>query len=94
MALNPKSTKPYKQRVSKIPGVFVTFVKAYRKKRFGVGKEKLATIINQASCDLSYAMNLKAEYGVNLYRLPKISPSSVGRIIDTLDLSSKKCHNI
>jgi Integrase core domain len=87
MALNPKSTKPYKQRVSKIPAIFVTFIKAYRKKRFSVGKEKLATIINQASNELSYAMSIKAEYGVNLYRLPKTSPSSVGRIIETLKKS-------
>jgi transposase InsO family protein len=87
MALNPKSTKPYKQRVSKIPTIYTTFIKVYRKKRFGVGKEKLATIINQASSDLSSAMNIKAEYGVNLYGLPRISPSSVGRIIDTLKKS-------
>jgi hypothetical protein len=87
MALNPKSTKPYKRRTSKIPSVFIEFIKAYRKKRFSVGKEKLATIINQCCEDLSYAMNIKAEYGLNLYRLPKISPSSVGRIIDTLKKS-------
>jgi transposase InsO family protein len=86
-ALNPKSTKPYKQRTSNIPSVFIEFIKAYRKKRFGVGKEKLATIINQASSELSYAMNIKVEYGVNLYRLPKISSSSIGRIIDSLKKS-------
>jgi hypothetical protein len=87
MALNPKSTKPYKQRISKIPTIYTTFVKAYRKKRFGVGKEKLTAIINKCCEDLSYAMEIKAEYGVNLYRLPKISPSSVGRIIDSLKKS-------
>jgi hypothetical protein len=93
IALNPKSTKPYKQRVSKIPTIYTTFIKAYRKKRFGVGKEKLTTIINQCCESLSFAMEIKAEYGVNLYRLPKISPSSVGRIIDTLKKSGGIARN-
>jgi Integrase core domain len=87
VALNPKSTKPYKNRVGKIPTIYTTFIKSYRKKRFGVGKEKLTTIINQCCESLSFAMEIKAEYGVNLYRLPKISPSSVGRIINTLKKS-------
>jgi hypothetical protein len=87
IALNPKSTRPKKFKSSKIPSVFSTFIKSYRKKRFGVGKEKLAAIINKCCESLSYAMEIKAEYGVNLYGLPKISPSSVGRIIDTLKKS-------
>jgi transposase InsO family protein len=87
IALNPKSTKPKKFKSSRIPSVFSTFIKSYRKKRFGVGKEKLAAIINQCCDSLSFAMEIKAEYGVNLYGLPKISPSSVGRIIDTLKKS-------
>jgi transposase InsO family protein len=87
IALNPKSTKPKKFKSSRIPSVFSTFIKSYRKKRFGVGKVKLAAIINQCCDSLSFAMEIKAEYGVNLYGLPKISPSSVGRIIDTLKKS-------
>jgi hypothetical protein len=47
IALNPKSTRPKKFKSSKIPSVFSTFIKSYRKKRFGVGKEKLAAIINR-----------------------------------------------
>lgn len=83
-ALNPKSTKPKNYRSSKIPSIYIEFIKLYRKKRFGVGKDKLATVINQARTNLDYAMELKAEYNLFLYNLPPISPSTIGRILTTL----------
>jgi transposase InsO family protein len=94
IALNPKSTRPHKFKSSKIPSVYVDFISLYRKKRFGVGKEKLCSIINQCRENLSYAMEIKAEYGLLLYGLPKISPSSVGRIISTLKKQGSIFRNV
>lgn len=90
MALNPKSTKPKSFRSSKVPSVFIEFIKLYRKKRFGVGKEKLAVIIKTACMDLSYAMEVKAEYGkaFMLYGLKPVGASTIGRILS--DLKKKR----
>jgi transposase InsO family protein len=84
MALNPKSTRPNKFKSSELPGVFIEFIKLYRKKRFGVGKEKLAVIIKNACSDLSYAMEIKAEYGLHLFGLKPVSTSTIGRILSEL----------
>jgi transposase InsO family protein len=84
MALNPKSTRPNKFKSSELPSVFVEFIKLYRKKRFGIGKEKLAVIIKNACSDLSYAMEIKAEYGLNLFGLQPLSASTIGRILSEL----------
>jgi hypothetical protein len=84
MALNPKSTRPNKFKSSELPSVFIEFIKLYRKKRFGIGKEKLAVIIKNACSDLSYAMEIKAEYGLNLFGLQPLSASTIGRILSEL----------
>jgi transposase InsO family protein len=87
MALNPKSTRPKKLKSSELPSVFIEFIKLYRKKRFGVGKEKLAKIINTACTDLSYSIEIKAEYGLLLYGLKPVSTSTIGRILTSLKKS-------
>jgi Integrase core domain len=87
MALNPKSTRPKKFKSSELPSVFIEFIKLYRKKRFGVGKVKLAVIIKSACSDLSYAMEIKAEYGLLLYGLKPVSASTIGRILSGLKKS-------
>jgi transposase InsO family protein len=87
MALNPKSTRPKKFKSSELPSVFIEFIKLYRKKRFAVGKEKLAKIINTACTDLSYAMEIKAEYDILLYGLKSLSASTIGRILTSLKKS-------
>ena len=72
--LAPKSTKPRTYRSSSIPGVYNTLIKLIRKKRFGVGKMKLATILNKANTDIVYAVELSLEYcgnskGLNVFGL-------------------------
>jgi hypothetical protein len=86
MSLQPKSTKPNSYKTSEYASVLYEFIKVYRKKRYKVGKVKLATIIKSACKDLSYAVGIQAEYGkaFMLYGLKPISPSTVGRIIKEL----------
>jgi hypothetical protein len=86
MTLQPKSTKPHIYKESEYAPVLHEFIKVYRKKRYKVGKVKLATIIKSACMDLSYAQSIRAEYGKTfmLYGLKSISPSTVGRIIKQL----------
>lgn len=93
MAHSPKSTRPSKFKSSSIPPVFIEFIKVYRKKRFGVGKEKLAKIIEMSCKDLSYSMEIKAEYGLNLYGLQPISSSTIGRILSSLKKNRSKPRN-
>jgi hypothetical protein len=89
MALNPKSTRPKKFRSSSHPSFYIQFIKLVRKKRFGIGKEKLAKMIELARTDIVYAVELSLEYSgnsrdMNLFGLPLISPSTIGRIISSL----------
>jgi Integrase core domain len=89
MALNPKSTKPKIFRSSSYPSFYIQFIKLVRKKRFGIGKEKLAKMIHTARSDIVYAVELSLEYSgnsrdMNLFGLPPISPSTIGRIISSL----------
>lgn len=95
MALNPKSTKPKKYRSSKIPSIYIQLIKVIRKKRFGIGKVKLCKMIDLARGDIVYAVELSLEYSgnskdLNVFGLPPISPSTVGRIL----LSLKKQRSI
>ena len=90
-SLCPKSTRPHKHRSSSCPSVYVGFIKLVRKKRFGIGKSKLAKMIELARNDIVYAVELSMEYSVggnsrdmNLFGLPSVSPSTVGRIISSL----------
>jgi transposase InsO family protein len=86
MSLQPKSTKPSSYRQSEYASVLYEFIKVYRKKRYKVGKVKLATIIKYACTCLEYAQSIRVEYGktFNLYGLKPISPSTVGRILKEL----------
>jgi hypothetical protein len=89
MALNPKSTRPKTYRSSSYPSFYIQFIKLVRKKRFGIGKEKLAKMIELARTDIVYAVELSLEYSgnsrdMNLFGLPPISPSTIGRIILSL----------
>jgi transposase InsO family protein len=86
MTLMPKSTKPNSYRQSQYASVLYEFIKVYRKKRYKVGKVKLATIIKSACTSLEYAQSIRAEYGKTfmLYGLKPISPSTVGRILKEL----------
>jgi hypothetical protein len=86
MSLQPKSTKPNSYRQSEYASVLYEFIKVYRKKRYKVGKVKLAKVIKSACNDLSYAVDIQAEYGKTfmLYGLKPISPSTVGRILKEL----------
>jgi transposase InsO family protein len=86
MSLQPKSTKPRSYKTSEYASVLYEFVKVYRKKRYKVGKVKLATIIKSACTCLEYAQSIRAEYGKTfmLYGLKPISPSTVGRILKEL----------
>lgn len=82
--LAPKSTKPLNFRKSKILPIYTQFIKEFRKKRFGIGKEKLSSIINKARLNVHYSKELEAEYGFSLFNLPVISPSSIGRVLKSL----------
>jgi Integrase core domain len=89
MALNPKSTRPKKFRSSSYPSFYIQFIKLVRKKRFGIGKEKLAKMIELARNDIVYAVELSLEYSgnsrdMNLFGLPPISPSTIGRVLSSL----------
>jgi hypothetical protein len=86
MSLNPKSTKPHSYKTTEYASVLYEFIKVYRKKRYKVGKVKLATIIKSACTSLEYAQSIRAEYSktFNLYGLKPISPSTVGRILKEL----------
>jgi Integrase core domain len=86
MSLQPKSTKPNSYKTSEYASVLYEFIKVYRKKRYKVGKVKLAKVIESACKDLSYAVSIQAEYGKTfmLYGLKPISPSTVGRILKEL----------
>jgi hypothetical protein len=86
MSLQPRSTKPHSYKTSEYASVLYEFIKVYRKKRYKVGKVKLATIIKSACTSLEYAQSIRAEYGKTfmLYGLKPISPSTVGRIIKEL----------
>jgi hypothetical protein len=88
-SLTPKSTKPKTYRSTSYPSFYIQFIKLIRKKRFGIGKEKLAKIIELARTDIVYAVELSLEYSgnsrdMNLYNLPPISASTIGRIILSL----------
>jgi Integrase core domain len=88
-SLTPKSTKPKTYRSSSYPSFYIQFIKLVRKKRFGIGKEKLAKMIELARTDIVYAVELSLEYSgnskdMNLFGLPPISPSTIGRIISSL----------
>jgi Integrase core domain len=88
-SLTPKSTKPKTFRSSSYPSFYIQFIKLVRKKRFGIGKDKLAKMIELARTDIVYAVELSLEYSgnskdMNLYNLPPISPSTIGRIISSL----------
>jgi Integrase core domain len=90
-SLTPKSTKPKTYRSSSYPSFYIQFIKLVRKKRFGIGKEKLAKMIELARTDIVYAVELSLEYSgnsrdMNLYNLPPISPSTIGRIISSLKI--------
>jgi hypothetical protein len=89
MALNPKSTRPKKFRSSSHPSFYIQFIKLVRKKRFGIGKEKLAKLIELARTEIVYAVELSLEYSgnsrdTNLFGLSPVSPSTIGRIISSL----------
>ena len=90
-SLCPKSTKPHNHRSSSCPSVYVEFIKLVREKRFGIGKSKLAKMIEMARGDIVYAVELSMEYSVsgnsrdmNLFGLPSVSSSTIGRIIHSL----------
>jgi transposase InsO family protein len=88
-SLTPKSTKPKTYRSSSYPSFYIQFIKLVRKKRFGIGKEKLAKMIELGRTDIVYAVELSLEYSgnsrdMNLFGLPPISPSTIGRIISSL----------
>jgi hypothetical protein len=90
-SLTPKSTKPKTYRSTSYPSFYIQFIKLVRKKRFGIGKEKLAKMIELARTDIVYAVELSLEYSgnsrdMNLYNLPPISPSTIGRIISSLKI--------
>ena len=89
MALNPKSNRPKKFRSSSYPSFYIQFIKLVRKKRSGIGKEKLAKMIELARNDIVYAVELSLDYSgnsrdLNLFGLPPVSPSTIGRIISSL----------
>jgi Integrase core domain len=86
MTLMPKSTKPHSYRTNEYASVLYEFIKMYRKKRYKVGKVKLAKIIELACTDLVYSQSIRAEYGktFTLFGLKPIGASTVGRIIKEL----------
>lgn len=88
-SLTPKSTKPNTYRSSSYPSFYIQFIKLVRKKRFGIGKEKLSKMIELARNDIVYAVELSLEYSgnsrdMNLFGLPPISPSTIGRVLSSL----------
>jgi hypothetical protein len=84
LKLKPITTKPNNNRRSKILPIFIEFVRLYRKNRYRVGKEKLASIIKQACTLLEYSVEILAEYKINLFGLEPISSSTIGRILNSL----------
>jgi hypothetical protein len=88
-SLTSKSTKPKTYRSTSYPSFYIQFIKLVRKKRFGIGKEKLAKMIELARTDIVYAVELSLEYSgnsrdMNLFGLPPVSPSTIGRILSSL----------
>jgi transposase InsO family protein len=93
-ALEPRSTKPNTYKQSSYNPILYEFIKVIRKRRYKVGKHKLATIIKQACTTLSFAVEIQAQYGDGktfmLYGIEPICSSTIGRIIKEL----KRCRSI
>jgi Integrase core domain len=93
-ALEPRSTKPNTYKQSSYSPILYEFIKVMRKSRYKIGKHKLEAIIKQACMELSYAVEIQAQYGDGktfmLYGIEPISSSTIGRIIKEL----KRCRSI